>query len=89
MIEVKIVVDIRTVVNVVTELKNRISLFSSSSEKLSVLLAIVFDDAVKYSGNVRQSLEKIAGGSKIPIKIRLYSLPELEAEVGLTAPSIT
>jgi hypothetical protein len=82
-IEVKIVFDTRIVVNIVTELKNNVSMLEPVGN-LSILLAIVFDSAVRYSVNVRQSLEKIAKGSKIPIKIKFYNLPELEGEIGLS-----
>ena len=87
LIEVKILFGTRNVIDIVMAAVNRfvtqIREGMPNTKSLSLLLALVFDDPVRYNENLRISLQKIATRSKIPITIRMYSLPELEAELGL------
>jgi hypothetical protein len=80
----------RNVIDVVT---NTIKKFTKIGESMinpkniSLLLALVFDDPVKYNENIGISLQKIATRSTIPVTIRIYNLPELESELGLDESS--
>lgn len=90
LIEVKVLISTRNVIDIVTKTINKLDIIVDqllNPKNISLLLALVFDDSVKYSKNIRNSLQNTTTRSKIPVMIRIYNLTELEAERDLDKPS--
>jgi hypothetical protein len=85
LIEVKFLANTRNIMDrVLFELRKleSITLRNELLKTISVMLVLIFDDSKKYPEAARRNFEKISERSQIPIRIRTFSLPELEAAAG-------